>query len=58
MIALFGLDGASARALQKHYYRVYGTTLAGLIHEYDVRRTNSCTSSMTSTAPRSIPIRL
>ncbi len=36
MIALFGLDGASARALQKHYYRVYGTTLAGLIHEYDV----------------------
>jgi putative hydrolase of the HAD superfamily len=36
MIALFGLDGASARALQKHYYRVYGTTLAGLIREYDV----------------------
>ena len=36
MIALFGLDGISARALQKHYYRVYGTTLAGLIREYDV----------------------
>ncbi len=36
MIALFGLDGLSARALQKHYYRVYGTTLAGLIREYDV----------------------
>ncbi len=36
MIALFGLDGLSARALQKHYYRRYGTTLAGLIHEYDV----------------------
>lgn len=36
MIALFGLDGQSARALQKHYYRVYGTTLAGLIREYDV----------------------
>ena len=36
MIALFGLDGLSARALQKHYYRLYGTTLAGLIHEYDV----------------------
>jgi putative hydrolase of the HAD superfamily len=37
MIALFGLDGLSARALQKHYYRVYGTTLAGLIREYDVK---------------------
>ncbi len=36
MIALFGLDGLSARALQKHYYRVYGTTLSGLIHEYRV----------------------
>ncbi len=36
MIALFGLDGQSARALQKHYYRVYGTTLAGLIREYGV----------------------
>ena len=36
MIALLGLDGQSARALQKHYYRVYGTTLAGLIREYDV----------------------
>ena len=34
MIALFGLDGLSARALQKHYYRLYGTTLSGLIHEY------------------------
>jgi putative hydrolase of the HAD superfamily len=37
MIAMFGLDGISARALQKHYYRAYGTTLAGLIHEYDVK---------------------
>lgn len=36
MVAMFGLDGISARALQKHYYRVYGTTLAGLIREYDV----------------------
>jgi len=36
MIALLGLDGQSARALQKHYYRVYGTTLSGLIREYDI----------------------
>ncbi len=31
MIAMFGLDGLSARALQKYYYRRYGTTLSGLI---------------------------
>jgi len=36
MVALLGLDGMSARALQKHYYRVFGTTLAGLIAEYQV----------------------
>ncbi|MBB4199701.1 pyrimidine 5'-nucleotidase [Rhodoblastus sphagnicola] len=36
MAALLGLDGMSARALQKHYYRVFGTTLSGLIHEYQV----------------------
>jgi putative hydrolase of the HAD superfamily len=36
MMALLGLDGQSARALQKHYYRVHGTTLTGLIKEYDV----------------------
>jgi putative hydrolase of the HAD superfamily len=36
MAAMFGLDGISARALQKHYYRSYGTTLAGLIREYEV----------------------
>jgi putative hydrolase of the HAD superfamily len=36
MAALFGLDGISARALQKHYYRAFGTTLAGLIAEYQV----------------------
>lgn len=36
MVALLGLDGQSARALQKHYYRVYGTTLAGLISEYAI----------------------
>ena len=30
---LFGLDGASSRALQKYYYERYGTTLAGLIAE-------------------------
>ena len=36
MAAMFGLDGISARALQKHYYRMYGTTLSGLIREYEV----------------------
>lgn len=29
-----GLDGLSARALQKHYYHTYGTTLKGLMIEY------------------------
>ena len=33
---LFGLDGLSARALQKYYYEKYGTTLAGLMAEGDV----------------------
>src|SRR5918912_58540 len=33
---MFGLDGLSARALQKHFYHRYGTTLRGLIDEYDV----------------------
>jgi putative hydrolase of the HAD superfamily len=33
LMALFGLDGLSARALQKHYYRHHGTTLRGLIDE-------------------------
>lgn len=31
---LFGLDGISSRALQKYYYRRYGTTLKGLMEEY------------------------
>ncbi len=33
---LFGLDGLSARALQKYYYRRYGTTLHGLMAEHAV----------------------
>ncbi len=33
---LLGLDGASARALQKFYYRKYGTTLNGLMREHRV----------------------
>ena len=33
---LFGIDGISARALQKYYYRRYGTTLKGLMDEYGV----------------------
>ena len=33
---LLGLDAVSARALQKDYYRRYGTTLRGLMLEHDV----------------------
>ena len=33
---LFGLDGISARALQKYYYLRYGTTLRGLMVDHDV----------------------
>jgi putative hydrolase of the HAD superfamily len=33
---MFGLDGLSARALQKYYYHRYGTTLRGLIEEHAV----------------------
>lgn len=33
---LFGLDGLSARALQKYFYQRYGTTLSGLMQENDV----------------------
>ena len=33
---LFGLDGLSARALQKYFYHRYGTTLNALMLEYGV----------------------
>ena len=33
---LFGLDGLSARALQKHFYHRSGTTLRALIDDYEV----------------------
>jgi putative hydrolase of the HAD superfamily len=33
---MFGLDGLSARALQKHFYHRYGTTLRALIDEYGI----------------------
>jgi putative hydrolase of the HAD superfamily len=33
---MFGLDGLSARALQKYYYQQYGTTLRGLMIEHDL----------------------
>lgn len=36
MAELFGLDGASSRALQKYYYERYGTTLRGLMSEHDI----------------------
>ena len=31
---MFGIDGLSARALQKYYYERYGTTLKGLMEEH------------------------
>jgi putative hydrolase of the HAD superfamily len=33
LIWLSGLDGQSARAMQKYYYQRYGTTLCGLVNE-------------------------
>lgn len=33
---MLGIDGISARALQKHYYHRYGTTLKGLMEEHGV----------------------
>ncbi|UZX13771.1 pyrimidine 5'-nucleotidase [Methylocystis sp. MJC1] len=36
MMRLFGLDAISLRALQKHYYLRYGTTLRGLMIEHEV----------------------
>jgi putative hydrolase of the HAD superfamily len=33
---MLGIDGMSARALQKHYYQRYGTTLRGLMIEHDL----------------------
>src|SRR6478735_8229816 len=32
----FGIDGLSARALQKYFYHRYGTTLRALIDEHDI----------------------
>ncbi len=36
LIEMFGLDGMSARALQKYYYTRYGTTLKGLMDEHAI----------------------
>jgi len=36
LMRLFGLDAISSRALQKHYYLRYGTTLRGLMVEHGV----------------------
>ena len=36
LATLLGIDGLSARALQKHYYRRYGTTLRGLMEEHAI----------------------
>jgi len=34
---MFGIDGISARALQKYYYQKYGTTLKGLMEQYGMK---------------------
>jgi putative hydrolase of the HAD superfamily len=36
IMKLFGLDGLSARSLQKHLYHRYGTTLRGLMQEHGI----------------------
>ena len=36
LAALFGLDGMSARGLQKYYFQRYGTTLRGLMSEHGI----------------------
>lgn len=36
LVEMFGLDGMSARALQKYYYTRYGTTLKGLMDEHAI----------------------
>ena len=36
MCELFGLDAMSARALQKYYYKQHGTTLNGLMEEFNI----------------------
>jgi putative hydrolase of the HAD superfamily len=36
LMNFFGLDGLSARAMQKFYYHRYGTTLKGLVDEYEI----------------------
>jgi len=36
IMEMFGLDGLSARALQKYFYHRYGTTLRALIDEYGI----------------------
>ncbi|MGL4974222.1 MAG: pyrimidine 5'-nucleotidase [Bosea sp. (in: a-proteobacteria)] len=36
MSEFFGIDGMSARALQKYYYHRYGTSLKGLMAEYAI----------------------
>ena len=36
LAGLMGIDGLSARGLQKYYYRRYGTTLRGLIEDHRI----------------------
>ncbi len=55
---LFGLDGISARALQKYFYHRYGTTLRALMAEWKIDPTSSSTSPTTSTIRASRSIRV
>ena len=57
VMQLYGLDGLSARALQKYFYHRYGTTLKALMVEEGVDPTRSSTSPTTSTTRRSGSIR-
>ena len=67
MMALYGLDGLSARALQKFYYQRFGTTLNGLMQEgtvdveaflsfvHDIDRTTIVANPALAAAIRALP---
>ena len=67
MMALTGLDGLSARALQKFYYERYGTTLRGLMEAdgiepdaflgfvHDIDRTSVVANPALAAAIRALP---
>ena len=67
MMALYGLDGLSARALQKFFYQRFGTTLNGLMQEgavdveaflafvHDIDRTSIVSNPALAAAIRALP---